>query len=245
MTYEAHRETVGRYTVRVIADDHHPGWEDALCDEPVVLACPEYRYGRNMAVQHDNSKRLTERALHAAWLFDRNSGTTGLADLCDVLDVRFEDHRTPTGRLHIKADIWDWKGRTFRDDARAAATIFEHETGLRLADVRFETFDTRSDTYLLAWYQPELDEYAGVTGAKAPGETVRAYLDGDVWGFIVGDAEDDHRESVWGFIGDSEYALEEGRSEAQAMEARARRRDAEAYAEAMLEARPDLAPCYA
>lgn len=238
--FEAARETVGRYTVRVVADDHTRDWDDVLCDQPVAVVAPTYRHGWSMAVQHDNSTRLTETAMHAAWILDRN----GMADMLDLLSVRYEESTTPTGRLHIKADIWDWKGRTFRDEASAAACIFAHETGQELAAVRWFECDTRSDTFAVFWHADEYAEYAGTVDAKPHKGEIQDFIDGNVWGFIVGDDEDDHLESCWGFIGGSTYAMEEGRDVAEHLEAEARNADAEAYAEAMLIERPDLAPCY-
>ena len=41
------------------------------------------------------------------------------------------------------------------------------------------------------------------------------YLTGNVWGYVVEDADGNELDSCWGFVGDEGYCLEEGRSAAQ------------------------------
>lgn len=55
-------------------------------------------------------------------------------------------------------------------------------------------------------------------------ETYDQYLRGDVYGYIVGDEDDDHIESCWGFYGEDE-AASEGRSTAEWLAEKRRKED--------------------
>lgn len=52
--------------------------------------------------------------------------------------------------------------------------------------------------------------------AKNVLESYASWCNGEIYGFIVEDKHGKEVESVWGFIGDSKYALEEGLAEANA-----------------------------
>lgn len=247
----AHREQVGRYTVTIYYDDMHE-LADAVNDEPVLI------FGRDRGHDWqvlDQSKRNfpskdTMRAIE-------QKDTDELLNL--LTDMRYADWgQTDTGRFW--ADHPDWihgrnhNGRRYykTKDAMAAA-LFEAEHGHPLADLKVEQFGDYSSTFYLCFWQSELDTYAGGKNAPSCLKDCQSIVDGEVYGYrITGPAEDDEDdedgdelESCWGFIGDMSYCLDEAKGIAERMEARARERDACDMAAAIMESRPDLAPCYA
>lgn len=247
----AHRETVGRYTVTIYYDDLHE-LADAVNDEPVLI------FGRGRGHDWevlDQSKRNFPSMDVMRAIEEKDTDEI----LSLLTDMSYSDWgQTEDGR--IWADHADWQHarnrngrRYFKTKESAAAAMFLAEHGHPLADLKVEQFGGQSSTFYLCYWQPELDAYAGCKSATSCLKSCQSIVDGDVYGFrITGPAEDDEDDedgddldSCWGFIGDMSYCLDEAKDIAERMEARARERDACEAAAAIMEARPDLAPCYA
>ena len=238
----SHREQIGRFTVSIYYDDDR-SLSDAVNDEPVMI------FGRDRGSDWrilDQSKLpfpsyATLRAIECGDLDDI------LSELCDC---RYNDWgMTDDGRVF--ADHSDWihsrnpNGRRyFKTKERATAALFEAEHGRPLSDLKVEQFGDRSSTYYLCFWQSELDKYAGCKDDTSCHSGCQAVVDGEDYGFVISDDDDDNIESCWGFIGDESYCLEEARAIAEAMEKEAVERDAQEAADSMAEARPDLAPAY-
>jgi hypothetical protein len=208
---------VGRFTVTLESDDTFNTWEDVLCDEPVLVFTRDH-WGRTWT-QFDGTKDVSESMLDVLRLADESGWT-------DVLDAQDADWTyTDSGTLRVDSSSLK-SVRYFRDAESAVRSIFRADYGKELRDFRLERFDTRDDTFFCAWFQPEMDRYAGIKDAKSPRETVRAYLDGEVYGWTVSNADGDVLESCFGYIGDARDVLAEGESVARAMEADAQAEDA-------------------
>lgn len=200
--YTLETKEVGRFTVKLHPDDNCRTWEDVLCDEPILVFTRE-RYGRTY-VQHDGTKAVSESMLDVFHLMEDASEWT------DVLDELDADYRwTENGSLCVDSSSLS-SVRYFKDAESAVRSIFRADHGKELKDFRLERFDTRDSEFYLVWYQHELDRYAGTKDATFPRETVRAYLDGEVYGWSVEDADGDVLESCWGYIGDARHVLKEG-----------------------------------
>jgi hypothetical protein len=239
----SHRETIGRYTVSIYCDNDRR-LSDAVNDEPVMIFSRDR--GRDWQVL-DNSKRnfppfATLRAIESGDINDV------LSELCDC---RYNDWgATENGRVFAEHSDWtnarNQNGRRyFRTKESAAAALFQAEHGRALADLKVEQFGDYRDTFYLCFWQSELDDYAGVKNAKPCLADCQSIVDGEVYGFVIGDDEDDHIDSCWGFIGEEIYCLDEARAIARAMESEAAELDAQAMAQDIAAARPDLAPVYA
>lgn len=197
MSYEYESKTVGKYTVRVLADDEFLGWGHFLCDEPVTLFYSE-RFGVR-AVFDNMSDRIPQEIWKAIESEDWREVVANVAYDYDV--------QSPE-KIVVYLHDYD-QAATYKSWHNAARGVFRREYGYELDDIRVERFDTRSDCYFMVWRQSELDSYAGVKHAKPPRDTVKAVIDGDVWGFTVEDSDSDIVESCWGFVGDAEYCLNE------------------------------------
>jgi hypothetical protein len=224
--YTLEEKQVGRFTVEVFADWDFD-WDFALGDEPVlVFAKTRGRFD----VLFDESKQVPQSFdvlasvedadwVEAIWHAD------GLADVETLED----------GRVRVVSEYFQ-RPRYFKTLESAAKRTVGESIGLDLEDVKVERFSTRDAEVYVAWSQKELDQYTGTKDASAPLKTVRYFLDGDVYGFRVRDADGDVLESCWGFIGDSSYCMSEAEAEARGLEDVAQAEDAKT-----LEAsRPDL-----
>jgi hypothetical protein len=225
--YTLEEKRVGRFTVKLHPDDTFNAWEDVLCDEPVMVFTRD-RF--RTSVLHDGTKDVTESIADVLRLADDSYSWT------DVLDEMDADWTyTETGTLRVDSSSLK-SVRYFKDAESAVRSIFRADYGKELKDFRLERFSTRYAEFYLAWYQPELDHYAGTKDARAPIETVRAYLDGEIYGWTVEDADGDVFDSCWGYIGDASYPLSEAEDVARGLEDAALVEDAKT-----LEAsRPDL-----
>ena len=209
---------VGRFDVEVYADwDVFNSWEDVLCDLPVVIfARDRFR----TSVLFNESKTVQESMLDVLRLADDSYSWT------DVLDEMDADWKwTDAGRLRVDSSSLS-RVRYFKDAESAVRSIFRADFGADLRDFRLERFDTQRDVFFMVWNQQELDAFAGIKDASAPLETVRHFLDGDVYGFCVKDADGDVLESCGGLIGDWEDCMVEGEAKAKALEAGALTEDA-------------------
>jgi hypothetical protein len=232
--YTLEEKTVGRFTVKLYPDDVFNSWEDVLCDQPIMVIV-RGRWNR-FDVQHDGTKRVPSGdAIY--FQIEDSDWEEVLASVYGLDWDVLED-----GRVRV-----DWTGwgrpRTFKTLKSAAKRVLEDDSGIDIQDLRFErlsTLDadvlliwsqselsTRDADVLLVWSQSELDAYAGTKGANAPVETVRSYLDGEVYGWTVEDADGDILDSCWGYIGDASYPLSEAEAEARRFEADASTQDAQ------------------
>jgi hypothetical protein len=132
---------------------------------------------------------------------------------------------TDAGRLRVDSSSLS-SVRYFKDAESAVRSIFRADFGADLRDFRLERFDTQRDVFFMVWNQRELDAYAGTKDAKAPVETVQAYLDGDAYLWTVEDADGDVLESCGGYIGDSRDVLAEAEDVARGLEDAAQAEDA-------------------
>lgn len=215
--YTLETKQVGRFTVNLHLDDIFNSWEDVLCDLPVmILEKSRFRTG----VMFDNSKKVPSGTDIYFTLED--------GDWEEVLDsASYTDWGVlEDGRIRVDAyGVWD-RPRYFKTLESAARRVLADDSGLDLQDLRFERFSTQDGEVLAVWSQSELDRYAGVKDAQFPRETVRAHLDGEVYGWTVEDADGDVLDSCWGYIGDSEYVLTEAEDVARGLEADALAGDA-------------------
>jgi hypothetical protein len=129
------------------------------------------------------------------------------------------------GRVRVDSEYFQ-RPRYFKTLESAAKRTIEESIGLDLEDVKVQRFSTQDAEVYIAWSQSELDRYAGIKDAKSPLKTVRYFLDGDVYGFLVKDADGDVLESCGGFIGDLWDILSEAEAEARELEDAAKTEDA-------------------
>ena len=218
---------VGRFDVKVHLDDCYMDWGDVLCDEPVMILA-KGRHGTH--VQHDGTKDVTESIADVLRVAEEAYSWT------DVLDAMDADWTwTDGGTLKVDSSSLP-RVRYFKDAERAVRSIFRADYGKEFSDFRLERFSTRDAEVYVVWSQSELDRYAGTKDASAPIETIKAFLDGDVYGFTVEDSDGDVLESCWGFIGDWTYCMAEGEAVARYLEGEASETDARR----LEESRPDL-----
>lgn len=215
--YTLEEKRVGRFTVKLHPDDSFRSWEDVLCDEPVmILVRDRFR----TSVLFDGTKDVTES------IADVLRAAEDAYSWADVLDEMDADWKWTDGGT-LRVDSSSLKSvRYFKDAETAVRSIFRADYGRELTDFRLDRFSTRDAEVYMAWYQPELDRYAGTKDACAPIETVRAYLDGEVYGWTVEDADGDVLDSCWGYIGDSSYCMADGESTARGLEDAAQAEDA-------------------
>lgn len=217
MTYTVEKKQVGRFEV-VLWHDEYMNWQDVLCDEP-ILVFSKYRGGTH--VLFDNSKTVSQDFdvlscvedgdwMEAIWQVD------GLADVETLED----------GRVRVDSE-WFKRPRYFKTLESAAKRTVLESCGLDLEDVQVQRFSTQDAEVYMAWSKSELDKYAGIKDAKAPLETVRYFLDGDVYGFTIEDADGDVLDSCGGYIGDWQDVMAEAEAEAGHFEADALKQDAE------------------
>ena len=217
MTYTLEEKSVGRFTVKLHPDEVFNSWEDVLCDEPVLI------FARDRGLDHvqfDGTETVRESMLGILRLAEESYSWT---DILDEMDADWT--WTDAGRLRVDSSSLS-SVRYFKDAESAVRSIFRADYGLDLRDFRLERFDTQRDVFFMVWNQRELDGYAGTKDAKAPVETVRAYLDGEVYGWTVEDADGDVLDSCWGYIGDASYPLSEAEDVARGLEDAAQAEDA-------------------
>jgi hypothetical protein len=218
MSYVLEEKKVGRFTVKLMLDHMSRDWDDVVYDEPILIFTRD-RYG--IRVQHDGTKTIQESMLDVLRLADESYSWT------DVLDEIGADWRwTDAGRLRVDSSSLA-SVRYFKDAETAVRSIFRADFGADLRDFRLHQFSTRDGWTYAVWKQEELDSYAGVKDAKACTETIQAFLDGDIYGWTVEDADGDILDSCFGYIGDARDVLAEAEAEARRLEADALVQDAE------------------
>jgi len=225
--YTLEEKIVGRFTVNLHHDEDVTAWDEVLCDEPIIIFTRD-RWGRSN-VQHDGTKAVQESMLDVLRLADESSWES-------VLDELDADYRyTDSGTLRVDSSSLKTV-RYFKDAESAVRSVFRADFDAEFSDFRLHQFCTRDGWTYAVYSQSELDKYAGVKDAKAPVETIQSYLDGDVYGWTVEDADGDGIESCWGYIGDSAYCMAEGESFALHLESKELTKDASGIEAS----RPDL-----
>lgn len=215
--YTLETTEVGRFTVKLHPDDIFNSWQDILCDEPILIFTRD-RWGRTWT-QFDGTKTVQESMLDVLRLAEDSDWT-------DVLDELDADYRwTESGSLYVDSSSLA-SVRYFKDAESAVRSIFRADHGKELTDFRLHQFSTRDGWTYAVYSQSELDKYAGIKDARAPLETVQAYLDGETYGWSVEDADGDVLDSCWGYIGDARDVLEDGEDVARLLEADAQAEDA-------------------
>ena len=230
-------ERVGRYTVNVVYDEDC-SLSDAVNDEPVMI------FERRDGVILDQSKRnFPPHAVLRA--IDESDNDAILDELCGMSYSEWSS--TDAGNIWAEHASWS-RRRYFGGSAGPVArrhgieamirALFRSEYGAELSDLKVEQFgrgDCR-ETYYLCFWQSEFDAYCGGKDCKSSLDSCQAILDGEVYGFIVSSDDDDHMESCWGFIGDAEYCMSEGKAAAAWRESKA----CEVDAAAIMESRSDM-----
>lgn len=234
--FTVEEKRVGRFLVRVVYDSDR-SLSDAVCDEPVMIFGRER--GHDWQVL-DNSKRNFP-SFAVLRTIDDNDSDSLLDELCYC---RYSDWEYRNGK--VWAGHADWaRGRYFKTADSAARAMFLAEYGRELADCKVQPFGDYQSTFYLCFWQSELDQYAGVENAVSCLESCQSIVDGEVYGFVVSgpyeqdssgdwhesESFDDHLDSCWGFIGESDYCLESGVDSAQWLENEAKRKDAESFAQ--------------
>ena len=226
--YTLEEKIVGRFTVNLHHDEDVTAWDDVLCDEPIMVV-DKGRYDR-FEFLFDGTKKIPSGDAIYFQIDD--------ADWDEVLSSVYglDWEVLNDGRIRVDAyTLWN-RPRYFKTMESAAKRVLKDETGIDLDDLRLERISTRDSEVLLVWAQSELDRYAGTKGAKAPVETVRSYLDGEVYGWTVEDEDGDILESCCGYIGDASYCMAEGESFALHLESKELTKDASGIEAS----RPDL-----
>jgi hypothetical protein len=215
--YTLEEKRVGRFTVKLHSDEVFNTWEDVLCDEPVmILGKSRFR----TEVLFDGSKQVPS-GTDIYFTLEDSDWEESLSSVYGLDWEVLED-----GRVYVDAyTLWD-RPRYFKTLESAAKRVLEDDSGLDLRDLRFERFGTQDGEVLAIWSQTELDRYAGTKDAKFARETVRAYLDGEVYGWTVEDADGDVLDSCWGYIGDARDVFSEGEDVARGLEDAAQAEDA-------------------
>ena len=221
-------ERVGCYTVSVVYDEDC-SLSDAVNDEPVMIFEKRYR------VILDQSKRnFPPHAMLRA--IDESDSDAILDELCDM---SYSDYgQTDSGNFWAEHAGWNRRRYFGKDQDAMLRAMFRAEYDAELSDLKVEQFgrgDCR-ETYYLCFWQSEFDAYCGGKDCKSSLDSCQAILDGEVYGFIVSSDDDDHIESCWGFIGDAEYCMSEGKAAAAWLESEA----CDVDAAAIMESRPDM-----
>lgn len=194
-------------TIELYADYDY-SLADGMGDEPVNIVHIEHGRAHTL---YSGSKRALDNAALILALDDEDSGEWAdyfghdLADAAGAFGVSFSD-----------ADETEW----FETAGARWQAMLAHD-GFESARVRQIRTNDTGRVYVV-WDQTDLDKYAGMADAKAPIETVQAFFDGEVYGFVVSE-DGETLESCWGFVGDSDYCLSEARAAADSiMESRRR-----------------------
>lgn len=234
--YIVAQENVGRFTVKVLPD-YDRDFEFALGDEPCVL----FGVDRGSLWQILDQSKRNFPSLDFMRYFEDGDVSTCLNELCDM---SYSDYGVAeSGSIRVEHANWS-KPRYFKTEEKALYSLFFAEYGAKLSDLRVEQFGDYRSTFFLAFWQSELDQYAGVKNAVSQVRSLQHLVDGEVYGFAVEDCEGDTVDSCWGFIGDASSCLSEGIDSAKYLESTAMEQEAEAFAQAVELTRPDLAPCY-
>lgn len=234
--YAIMQENVGRFTVKVLPD-YDRDFEYALGDEPCILFGVDWGSLRQILDQSKRNFPSLEFMRH----FEDGYTSECLNELCDM---SYSDYgATESGSIRVEHVNWS-KPRYFKTEEKALNALFFAEYGAKLSDLRVEQFGDYRSAFFLAFWQSELDQYAGGKNAVSQVKALQHVVDGEVYGFTVEDGDGDVVDSCWGFIGDESYCLSEGIDSAKYLESTAIEQEAKAVAQAIALARPDLAPCY-
>lgn len=197
-----HSEEYKGFTIE-IEQDCDISIDDVICNEPVAVYVFDRHRSRCLI---DQSKRNMP-----APVIIRAIGQDD--DLAIVAELS-RDSEWRNDRFMVEYDDWTVP-RCFKTEHNAACALFFAEYGAPLSDFRAEQIDTRDSWYFVAFWQSELDEYAGCKNAKSMRDDIRAWLDGEVYGFTVYDSESEYVDSCYGFIGEMEHAIQAAKESIQ------------------------------
>lgn len=231
MEYVVEKETVGRFTVKVIVD-HAVDLEWAYNDEPVAI----YGLERGRFWTAVDQTKAGGVSADFARAYEEGNTSECLNILCDY---RYCGWGWTNGKVRVEDIDWN-RARYFKNEENALAALFLPEYGFPLSDLRVEQFGDYPSTFYLEFRQSELDAYAGCKNAVSCRNSLQAVVDGETYGFIIEDGDGETVDSCWGFIGPASYCLEEGISAAKYLEAQAIERDALAFACTAESSRPDM-----
>lgn len=136
-----------------------------------------------------------------------------LDDLCDACGHECE--RLPDGRVSIEFR-YESRKRFYKSAKTAFAGILRYE---ELTDIEVWQFQTngRQTVYAIA-NKSALVKWSGNADCtlESFASSIESYLDGECYGYVVkrvdGDDIGEIGDSCWGFVGDSEYCIEEAKS---------------------------------
>lgn len=231
MEYVVEKETVGRFTVKVVSD-HDVDLEWGYNDEPVAI------YGKERGNFWAVVDQTKAGGVSAEFARAHEEGNTSerLNILCGY---HYCGWKWVNGKVRVEYAGWN-RARYFKTEENALAALFLSECGFPLSDLRVEQFGDYRSTFYLEFRQSELDSYAGNKNAVSCRESLQAIVDGETYGFIIEDGGGETVDSCWGFIGPARDCLEEGISAAKYLEAQAIEHDALAFACAAESSRPDM-----
>jgi hypothetical protein len=173
--------------------------DSALCDEPMAVVSTEYYYSRSNELFNNCKRALPGISLIIAVYED------DVDAIAEALDLERNDTDQRFGFLENDYHS-SWKYYKTLEALRDGMLRYAGEDQLRV-----EQISTQRDRVYVVWYQDELDKYAGCKDAVPPIDVVQSLFNGECYGFVVkyNDGEED---GCWGFIGDSNYCIEEAKS---------------------------------
>lgn len=203
--YVMHEEELNGFTLKIIADEHRDnprGWGSCA-----VMVCDHGRYNLGDDDGHDKARAAirASRAYRDKWENDDGEGL----DFTHGPDLFKAIQRCPD-IVWLPLYLYDHSGITMSTgkfscpwDSGQVGFIF-----MTKAECLREW--GKGGTRLTPAIKAKAESF--MTGDV---ETYDQYLTGDVWGYVIEDADGDEVDALWGLYGD-DYAIEEGRKALQA-----------------------------
>lgn len=198
---ETHKR--GEFVIE-IHHDSDCSYDLAIGDAPIVLVT----IGFGTFHEWNKDKRVSVPTREIIQALD----SCNLQDLCDACGHDYEV--LPDGRVAVEFR-YEARKRYYKHENSAYAGIVRYE---EIGDVMVKQYrvDGRERVYAVSSAKA-LADWSGNKDCDLSGfAEIQSYLDGDVYGYVIkranGDDINEIGESVWGFIGDSEYALSEAES---------------------------------
>ena len=193
MTHATETIEYKNHTIEIHYDDHHD-IEIAIGDEPIMII--DFDGWNRANVIYDGSKNSLPQNIYVIRAI-QDCDSQSLAD-----ELGFDIWKT---EKRFAFDSKYQEPRYYKTVESRYRAMLQHD---ELQNVKIESVSTQDGNVYIVYDQLELDQYAGMKNAKPPIESVQAYFDGDVYGFVI----DDYEDSCWGFIGDIEYCISEAKS---------------------------------
>jgi len=207
MSYTAHTETRDGLTLSIVADDDARD-PRAEWDNLAVMVCDHGRYN----LGDEDGHRKARAAIRASKDYRENwEDPYGHKDGLDFEygpDL-FKAIQRCSDIVWLPLYLYDHSGITMRT-TRFSCPWDSGQVGFAFI-TRNAILDNWGGKVLTAKLREKAE--AAIVGEV---ETYDQFLRGEVYGYVIGDEEDDHIESCWGFYGD-EYALEEGKAAFEAL----------------------------